>query len=75
METELWPNLIAALHKRKIPLVIANAQLCPLRPQVMPNWVNSSVACCVVLTLIAAQNEEDGARFVALGTNNHNRYR
>ncbi|MEN1572080.1 glycosyltransferase N-terminal domain-containing protein, partial [Pseudomonas aeruginosa] len=27
METELWPNLIAALHKRKIPLVIANARL------------------------------------------------
>ncbi len=27
METELWPNLIAALHKRHIPLVIANARL------------------------------------------------
>lgn len=25
METELWPNMVAALHKRKIPLVIANA--------------------------------------------------
>uniref|UniRef100_UPI001C59EBC2 glycosyltransferase N-terminal domain-containing protein n=1 Tax=Klebsiella pneumoniae TaxID=573 RepID=UPI001C59EBC2 len=23
METELWPNMVAALHKRKIPLVIA----------------------------------------------------
>jgi 3-deoxy-D-manno-octulosonic-acid transferase len=27
METELWPNMVAALHKRKIPLVIANARL------------------------------------------------
>ncbi|MDA8514793.1 glycosyltransferase N-terminal domain-containing protein, partial [Citrobacter sp. Igbk 14] len=27
MENELWPNLIAALHKRHIPLVIANARL------------------------------------------------
>jgi 3-deoxy-D-manno-octulosonic-acid transferase len=27
METELWPNMIAALHRRKIPLVIANARL------------------------------------------------
>ncbi len=26
METELWPNMVAALHKRKIPLVIANAR-------------------------------------------------
>ena len=27
METELWPNMISALHARKIPLVIANARL------------------------------------------------
>ncbi|MBQ4797223.1 3-deoxy-D-manno-octulosonic acid transferase, partial [Pectobacterium versatile] len=27
METELWPNLITALHQRKIPLIIANARL------------------------------------------------
>ena len=26
METELWPNMISALHARKIPLVIANAR-------------------------------------------------
>ncbi len=27
METELWPNMINQLYKRKIPLVIANARL------------------------------------------------
>ncbi|MDK7225855.1 glycosyltransferase N-terminal domain-containing protein, partial [Proteus mirabilis] len=27
METELWPNLISQLYRRKIPLIIANARL------------------------------------------------
>ena len=27
METELWPNTIAACHKRNIPVVLANARL------------------------------------------------
>ena len=31
METELWPNMVAALHKRKILLVIANARLSECR--------------------------------------------
>ena len=66
METELWPNLIAALHKRHIPLVIANARLS----------ARSAAGCAKLgkfvgrllrrITLIAAQNEEDGARFITL---------
>ena len=52
METELWPNLIAALHKR--------AKLGKFVRRLLRR-----------ITLIAAQNEEDGARFVALGAKNN----
>jgi 3-deoxy-D-manno-octulosonic-acid transferase len=45
METELWPNMVAALHKRKIPLVIANARLSERSPKAMPNWGNLCVGC------------------------------
>ena len=27
METELWPNLIAAAHTRRLPLALVNARL------------------------------------------------
>jgi 3-deoxy-D-manno-octulosonic-acid transferase len=35
----------AALHKRKIPLVIANARLSNVPPKAMPNWAALCVAC------------------------------
>ncbi|WP_439895714.1 glycosyltransferase N-terminal domain-containing protein, partial [Sodalis-like endosymbiont of Proechinophthirus fluctus] len=67
METELWPNLIKALHRRSIPLVIANARL-SARSAASYKRFNSFVADIMrCITLIAAQNEEDGARFLELG--------
>lgn len=67
METELWPNLSAALHKRHIPLVIANARLSARSAAGYAKLGKFVSRLLRRITLIAAQNEEDGARFITLG--------
>ncbi|WP_099073923.1 lipid IV(A) 3-deoxy-D-manno-octulosonic acid transferase [Proteus alimentorum] len=67
METELWPNLISKLHHRKIPLIIANARLSERSAagyQKLGSFVKTMLQ---KITLIAAQNQEDGERFIELG--------
>ncbi|MCG8708356.1 lipid IV(A) 3-deoxy-D-manno-octulosonic acid transferase [Brenneria sp. 4F2] len=67
METELWPNLIAELHRRKVPLVIANARL-SARSAVGYKKIGSLTRNILQrITLVAAQNQEDGQRFIDLG--------
>ncbi|WP_446470120.1 lipid IV(A) 3-deoxy-D-manno-octulosonic acid transferase [Xenorhabdus stockiae] len=67
METELWPNLITQLHQRGIPLVIANARL-SARSATGYQKINSFIKTILnKITLIAAQNQEDGERFIELG--------
>ncbi|NIG62143.1 MAG: 3-deoxy-D-manno-octulosonic acid transferase [Serratia symbiotica] len=67
METELWPNLIHALHQRHIPLVIANARL-SVRSAAGYKKIGGFVRNMLHrITLIAAQNQEDGDRLVELG--------
>lgn len=67
METELWPNLISALHKRSIPLVIANARLSARSAAGYAKLGKFIQKLLRKITLIAAQNSEDGDRFIALG--------
>ncbi|MFD1800626.1 lipid IV(A) 3-deoxy-D-manno-octulosonic acid transferase [Mixta tenebrionis] len=67
METELWPNLIKALHDRQIPLVIANARLSARSAAGYKKLGKFMRRLLQRITLIAAQNEEDGARFIELG--------
>lgn len=67
METELWPNLFAALEARGIPLVIANARLSPTsmrRYGWAPRFTGHVLSRC---TLVAAQSEDDARRFEVLG--------
>lgn len=67
METELWPNMVSALNKRQIPLVIANARLSERSAKGYGKL--SSFMCRLLnkITLIAAQNDEDASRFLSLG--------
>ncbi|WP_414716500.1 lipid IV(A) 3-deoxy-D-manno-octulosonic acid transferase [Tatumella sp. UBA2305] len=67
METELWPGLIHILHQRKIPLVIANARLSERSFRGYQKLGRFMQKLLQSITLIAAQNAEDGERFVALG--------
>jgi 3-deoxy-D-manno-octulosonic-acid transferase len=67
METEVWPNLIAACRVRGIPLHLVNARLSEKsfrRYRLGGGFVRETLAA---LTGIAAQTDEDAARFRALG--------
>ena len=67
METEVWPNLIAACRARGLPLHLVNARLSAKsfgRYRLGGGFVRDTLAA---LTGIAAQTEEDAARFRALG--------
>lgn len=67
METELWPNLINSLYRRKIPLVVANARLSE-RSATSYKKIGGLVQDIMQnITMIAAQNQEDGERFIELG--------
>jgi 3-deoxy-D-manno-octulosonic-acid transferase len=67
METEIWPNLIAACKKRGIPVVLANARLSE-RSAVgygrLGRFTGKVLSC---IRVIAAQSEADAGRFVELG--------
>ncbi len=67
METELWPNIIRALHQRNIPLVIANARLSERSAAGYKKLGKFMQRLLQKITLIAAQNAEDGERFISLG--------
>jgi len=67
METELWPNMIALLHARNIPLVIANARLSERSARGYKKLGKFMQRLLQQITLIAAQNAEDGERFISLG--------
>ncbi|PKH23903.1 3-deoxy-D-manno-octulosonic acid transferase [Enterobacterales bacterium CwR94] len=67
METELWPNFITTLHERKIPLVIANARLSERSAKGYGKLGKFMRQLLQRITLIAAQNQEDGDRFIQLG--------
>ncbi|WP_017348849.1 lipid IV(A) 3-deoxy-D-manno-octulosonic acid transferase [Pantoea sp. A4] len=67
METELWPNIIRILHQRNIPLVIANARLSERSARGYRKLGKFMRQLLQSITLIAAQNGEDGERFLSLG--------
>jgi 3-deoxy-D-manno-octulosonic-acid transferase len=67
METELWPNLFAALAARRVPLLIANARLSPRsvgRYRKVRGLAARTLAHCAA---IAAQSATDAERFRAIG--------
>ena len=67
METELWPNLIQACHHRGVPVVLANARLSAKSAAGYGKVSSLTRQMLRKLTKVAAQTEEDGARFVQLG--------
>lgn len=71
METELWPNLIKALHRRGIPLVVANARFSARSAAGYKKFSCFVADIMRCITLIAAQNDEDGAHFLELGLKNN----
>ncbi len=67
METEIWPNLVAACRQRNIPLLLVNARLSARsarRYALLPGLTRSALQG---FAAVAAQTEEDGRRLQALG--------
>lgn len=67
METELWPNLIHACHRRNLPLLLVNARLSErsaARYARLPTLTRDALQS---LAAIAAQGEDDATRLTELG--------
>jgi 3-deoxy-D-manno-octulosonic-acid transferase len=67
VETEIWPNMLHEIHLRGIPVVVLNARLSQKR---MSTYVNLSAIYRPLLerlSLVAAQSDEDAARYRQLG--------
>ncbi len=67
METELWPNLIAACRQRHIPLALINARLSERSARGYARLAALARAALQNLTLICAQTSADAERLTQLG--------
>ncbi|WP_298611093.1 lipid IV(A) 3-deoxy-D-manno-octulosonic acid transferase [uncultured Thiothrix sp.] len=67
METELWPNLYAACAQAKIPLVLVNARLSERSTRGYARVQNLTRETLAQMSLIAAREQLDAERFLALG--------
>jgi 3-deoxy-D-manno-octulosonic-acid transferase len=67
METEIWPNTLAACAKRSVPVILANARLSERSAQGYRRFARLTRETLRRFDLIAAQAEPDARRFIALG--------
>ncbi len=67
METELWPNTIAACARQQVPLVVANARLSEKSARGYQRLSRIARPMLASIRCVAAQHEDDGERFVSLG--------
>ena len=69
METEIWPNLYHQCHRRKIPVVLANARL---SERSLKGYKKISLLIKPLfktISLLSPQSEADAERFYQLGAN------
>ncbi|WP_257286425.1 lipid IV(A) 3-deoxy-D-manno-octulosonic acid transferase [Endozoicomonas sp. SESOKO1] len=67
IDTELWPNTIAACHKRSIPVLITNARLSERSARGYGRFSFLTRPMLKEINMVAAQNHETGRRFLELG--------
>jgi len=67
METEVWPNLLAACAARGLPVVLANARLSEKSAGGYRRWLSLAEPAFASLALVCAQSEADAARLRSLG--------
>lgn len=66
-ESELWPNLLAAVAARRIPAALVNGRLSDRAFAGWRKWPGFAAATLSAFNLILAQSETDRARFADLG--------
>jgi 3-deoxy-D-manno-octulosonic-acid transferase len=67
METELWPNTIAACRRRNIPVILANARLSEKSARGYQKIALLVKPMLQSMDAVVAQHQDDGARFIDLG--------
>ncbi|MBT9477655.1 3-deoxy-D-manno-octulosonic acid transferase [Polaromonas sp.] len=67
METEIWPNLVAAARARSLPLVLVNGRLSEKSLQQALRMAPLSCPAFGALSAVYAQTELDASRFRQLG--------
>ncbi len=67
VEAEVWPNLAAFAHARKIPIALVNARLSPRSEQRMRRFRSFVGPTFRLLDLVCVQTAEDIDRWTALG--------
>lgn len=67
METELWPNTVAACRARAIPVIVANARLSEKSARGYQKFSKLTAPMLKAISCVAAQNTNDAARFAELG--------
>jgi 3-deoxy-D-manno-octulosonic-acid transferase len=67
VETELWPNLVAACRMQDVPLMLVNARLSERSARGYARWPALARQTLRALAAIAAQGEDDARRLRALG--------
>src|SRR5690606_20381561 len=69
METELWPNTIAACKARNIPCLLINARLSQKSLRGYQKFSALTRSMVQSLSRVAVQNQDDAARFEVMGLN------
>ncbi|MDB5382948.1 MAG: 3-deoxy-D-manno-octulosonic acid transferase [Rhodospirillales bacterium] len=67
VESEFWPNLLAAAAERRIPLALLNARISPRSARRWARMPGLARETLQRFTMILAQSEGDAARLIALG--------
>lgn len=69
METEIWPNLVAACQRQRVPLVLANARMSDKSMRQAQRLSSLSRPAFSALTAVWAQTAADAQRLTQLGAN------
>lgn len=69
VETEIWPNLLAACRRRRLPVMMVNARLSERSARRYARWPLRALIgeALAGLTRVAAASPADAERFAALG--------
>ena len=67
METEIWPNLLAACAANGVPVVLANARMSEKSARRYARWAGLAAPALRGLAAVCAQSEADAQRLRELG--------
>ncbi len=67
METEIWPNLLAACRQRGVPVLLANARMSERSARGYARWGALARPALAAMSRILAQSEADAERLRGLG--------